>query len=115
MFNLAAKSHCVLYTKKHGFSSEFRCPNLVGVLCINNYGKMYISVDNAHLDNLWFISTVFANGPGDVGSIPGRVIPKTQKIILDADLINSHYYKVRIKGKVEQSKEGSSALPNTSM
>ena len=22
---------------------------------------------------------VFANGPGDLGSIPGRVIPKTQK------------------------------------
>ena len=25
---------------------------------------------------------VFANGPGDQGSIPGRVIPKTQKIVL---------------------------------
>ena len=23
---------------------------------------------------------VFANGPGDLGSIPGRVIPKTLKI-----------------------------------
>ena len=30
------------------------------------------------------ISRVFANGPGDRGSIPGRVIPKTQKIVLDA-------------------------------
>ena len=27
---------------------------------------------------------VFANGPGDLGSIPGRVIPKTQKMVLDA-------------------------------
>ena len=25
---------------------------------------------------------VFANGPGDLGSIPGRVIPKTQKLFL---------------------------------
>ena len=25
---------------------------------------------------------VFANGPGDLGSIPGRVIPKTQKMDL---------------------------------
>ena len=27
---------------------------------------------------------VFANGPGDSGSIPGWVIPKTKKIVLDA-------------------------------
>ena len=48
---------------------------------------------------------VFANGPGDLGSITGRVIPKTQKMVLDASLLNTQYYKVRIKGKVEQSRE----------
>ena len=26
---------------------------------------------------------VFTNGPEDWGSIPGRVIPKTQKMVLD--------------------------------
>ena len=26
---------------------------------------------------------VFANGPGDLGSIPSRVIPKTLKMLLD--------------------------------
>ena len=57
---------------------------------------------------------VFANGPGDPSSIPGRVIPQTLKMVLDATLLNTQYYKVRIKGKVEQSKEKSSALPNTS-
>ena len=56
---------------------------------------------------------VFANGPGDLGSIPGRVIPKTQKMVLDASLLNTQHYKVRIKGKVEQSRERSSALPYT--
>ena len=45
---------------------------------------------------------VFANGQGDLGSIPGRVIPKTQKMVLDAILLNTQNYKVRIKGKVEQ-------------
>ena len=30
---------------------------------------------------------VFANGPGDLGSIPGRVIPKTLKMELDTTLI----------------------------
>ena len=56
---------------------------------------------------------VFANGPGDLGSIPGRVIPKTQKMVLDASLLNTQHYKVRIKGKVEQSRERSSVLPYT--
>ena len=50
---------------------------------------------------------VFANGQGDLGSIPGRVIPKTQKMILDASLLNTQQYKVGIKGKVEQSRERS--------
>ena len=54
---------------------------------------------------------VFANGSGDLGSISGRVIPKTQKMVLDAPLLNTLKYKVRIKGKVEQSREMSSALP----
>ena len=48
---------------------------------------------------------VFVNGPGDLSSIPGRVIPKTQKMVLDASLLNTQHYKVRIKGKVEQSRE----------
>ena len=58
---------------------------------------------------------VSANGRGARGSIPGRVIPKTQKMLLDASLLNTQHYKVRIKGKVQQSKERSSALPYTSM
>ena len=50
-------------------------------------------------------------GPGDLGSIPGRVIPKTQKMVLDASLLNTQHYKVRIKGKVEQSREGVAPSP----
>ena len=48
---------------------------------------------------------MFANGPGDLGLIPGRVIPKTQKIVLDAALLNTQQIKVQIKSKVEQSRE----------
>ena len=59
------------------------------------------------------MSRIFANGPGDLGSIPGRVIPKTQEKVLDAALLNTQHYKVRIKGKVEQSRERSSAIPYT--
>ena len=56
---------------------------------------------------------VFANGPEDLGSIPGRVIPKTLKMVLDVSLLNTQYYKVGIKGKVEKSREMNSALPYT--
>ena len=56
---------------------------------------------------------VFANVPGDLGSISGLVIPKTQKMVLDASLLNTQHYKVRIKGKVKQSRESSSSLPYT--
>ena len=44
---------------------------------------------------------------------PGWVIPKTKKMVLDATLLNTQHYKVGIKGKVEQSRERSSALPYT--
>ena len=61
------------------------------------------------------VGRVFANDPGDLGSIPGHVIPKTLKMVLDTSLLNIQQYKVRIKGKVEQSRERSSALPYTSV
>ena len=49
------------------------------------------------------MSRVFVNGPGDQVSILGRETPKTQKIVLDATLLSTQHYKVKIKGKVEQS------------
>ena len=58
---------------------------------------------------------VFANGPADLGLITGHVIPETLKMVLDASLLNTQQYKVRIEGKVEQSRERSRAAPYTSM
>ena len=40
---------------------------------------------------------------------------KSLKMVLDTSLLNTPYYKVRIEGKVEQSRERSSALPYTSV
>ena len=51
---------------------------------------------------------MFAHGQGGLGSIPGRVIPKILKMVLDSSLLNIQQYKLRIKGKVEQSREMSS-------
>ena len=61
------------------------------------------------------VDRVFANGLGDLGSIPDCVIPKILKMVLDTFLLNTQQYKVRIKGKVEQSRERSSARPYTSV
>ena len=41
-------------------------------------------------------------------SIPGHVIPKTLKIVLDAALLSTQHYKVMIEGKVVQSRAWSS-------
>ena len=65
--------------------------------------------------SIGLMSRVFANGPGDRGSIPDRIIAKTQKMVLSATLLNAQQYKVRIKGKMEQSREWSSALLYTSV
>ena len=47
------------------------------------------------------MSSVFANGSEDYGLIPGRVMPKTQKMVLDAALLSTQHYKVRMNSKVE--------------
>ena len=50
------------------------------------------------------VGRVFTNDPEDLGSIPGRVILKTLKMLLDTALLKIQQYKVSIKGKVEQSR-----------
>ena len=62
--------------------------------------KCYSSPD------IGMIVRVFANGPGDLGSILGRVIPKKKKkkkkkMVLDASLLNTQHYKVWIKGAIQ--------------
>ena len=79
---------------------------------LRTFLKDFIWILNQAID---LMSWVLANGLGDRGSIPGRVIPKILKIVLDAALVHTQHYKVRIKGKVEQSRERSSALSYTSV
>ena len=58
---------------------------------------------------------MFADGLGDLGSVPGRVIPKTLKMVLDASLLYTQNYNGMDQGEVEKSRERSSALPYTSV
>ena len=61
------------------------------------------------------VGRVFANGPEDLSSILGCFIPKTFKMVLYTSLLNIQQYKVRIEGKLEKSRERSSALPYSSV
>ena len=63
------------------------------------------------MQNIDLVGRMFANGSGDLGSIPGRVIPKTLKMVLDTSLLNTQQYQVRIKGKVEQPGKGVAPSP----
>ena len=49
--------------------------------------------------NIGRMVRMFVNGLEDQSSIPGWVIPKTQKMLLDASLLKTQHYKVWIKGK----------------
>ena len=85
------------------------------LVCLYTYIYEYTYI---YISKKWLIGLVvrvFTNGPGDLGSIPGYVIPKTLKMVLDTSLLNTQQYKVHIKSKVEQSKERSSALPYNSV
>ena len=79
-------------------------------VCVCVYVCMYVKKQLIGL-----VGRVFANGLGDLGSIPGRVIPKTLKMVLDTSLLNTQQYKVCIKSKVEQPRERSSAYPYISV
>ena len=61
------------------------------------------------------VGKVFAYDPGGLVSVPGRVILKTLKMVLDTSLLNTQQYNVCIKDKVEQSREGSGTLSYTSV
>ena len=47
--------------------------------CVCVFCKLHVFIFNFRNRAIGLMSRVFANGPGDQGSIPGRVIPKTQK------------------------------------
>ena len=75
-----------------GRSQEINTPELIG-----QWFRVYQLIGP--------VCRVFANGLGDLGSIPGHIIPKTLKMVLDTSLLNTQQYKIHIKGKVVQSRE----------
>ena len=56
---------------------------------------------------------VFTNGPGDLGSIPGRVIPKTQKIVIDAFSLNTYPWSILYNTKWNNPGKGVAPSPTS--
>ena len=72
------------------FHSFFQFPSKVEVLILFTLFQFYSVVSrDSKVDYFGLVGWVFANGPGDLGSIPGRVIPKTLKMVLDISLLNT--------------------------
>ena len=76
------------------------------VLLYCNYRRLSVSKDVIFSSKTMFVlislmvSCYFRGDyPIGIGSIPGRVIPKTQKIVFDASLLNTQHYKVQFEGK----------------
>ena len=84
----------------------------LSVLAVSNYSHFYhilrISIYTG------FVGRVFTNDAGDRGSIPGRVIPKTQKMVLDATLLKTQHYKAGIKVKWSNPGKGVVSYPTPS-
>ena len=80
-------------------------------------GSLWVALDyGCQLYFNWAIglmNRVFVNRSGRPRFNPWSNHTKDSKMVLDATLLNAQYYKVRIKGKVEKSKEWSSTLPYT--
>ena len=55
------------------------------------------------------VGRVFAKGSGDLGSIPGRVIPKTLKMVLDPFLLITQQSKV---SRVKWNNPGKGVAPS---
>ena len=96
--------------------------NVTSKIFTNHMYLIYMYKQDLVLNNLQWLNRligqmggIFANGPGDQGSIPGCVIPKTLKKVFDTSLLNTQQYKARIKSKVEQSRERSCTFPYPSV
>ena len=91
MINARTHTHTHTRTHTHTYTYIYMC--VCVCVCVSQL--------------IGLMSRGFANSPGGLGSIPGCVIPKTFKMVLDTSLLNPQQFKIRIKCKngIIQGKE----------
>ena len=90
--------HLYAYSHRHACTNRYmHCCNLDK--CTQGQRNLYCHTD---LD----LGSHFTNGPGNRGSIPGQVIPKTLKMVIDTFSLNTQQYNVHTKDKVENPVKG---------
>ena len=72
--------------------------------------RMIIKIETDRFKKKNLVVSVFANGPGDLGSIPGRVIPKTQKWYLMPPCLTLS--NIRYVSRVKWSNPGKGVAPS---
>ena len=83
---------------------------------MHNTKPIFRSISNLQFTlQIDVVGRVFVNGQWDRSSIPGWVITKTQKMVLDVALLITQHCKLRINGKMEQSRARSIVFPYTSV
>ena len=98
---------CMEHSKRYNGLKDDKIKKMKKFLlkkCQNTTGKK--EKNNKFIKFVGLMGRVFANCLGDWISIPGQVILKTQKMVLDADLLNTQCYKVRMKDKVSNPGKG---------
>ena len=84
---------------------SFQVPIII-ILC-----KQRVTILNIKsLHTLGLVVRVFTKGPGDPSSIPGRVILKTLKMVLDTSLLNSI---IRYVSRVKRSNPRNGVTPSS--
>ena len=73
-----------------------------------------MEITKQHMTQLVGLIALVCNGPGDLGSIPGRVIPKTVEMVLDTSLLSNISYVSRVKWSNSGKGEAPSPTPRCS-
>ena len=87
-------------------------PNLILIICIFVGTLLIILILCWHLVK-WFlvlVGRVFTNCPGDLGSIPGWIVPKTLKMVLDTSFLTLS--DIRYVSRVKWSNPGEGVAPS---
>ena len=79
------------------YEEDLALNNLQRLICYKTQPNQIIYLIYMYEPDIGMMVRVFANGPSDLGSVPGWVISKTQKMVLDASFLNIIRYESRVR------------------